>query len=135
MRKLMVAVAATLALAAVTAQTASAQTVTKFSVLTARSHGHRITNGFAIRGALVVPGDRDDVLGSFKARFTGQRGRHVRAVFFFPDGKIKANGNQSNNKVPIVGGTRRWNGASGKVNIGNLPHTGNVILTFTVVTG
>lgn len=135
MRKLIAVTVAALALAAVTAATAGAQTATKFSVQTASSHGHRTSTGFRVTGRLAEVGESSETVGTFKADFSGPRGRHVRFVGFFPDGKIKANGNQSNNKVPIVGGTRRWNGAGGKVNIGNLPHTGNVILTFTVVTG
>ncbi len=135
MRKFIAVTVAALALAAVTATTAGAQTATKFSVQTASSHGHRTTNGFVIHGRLAEVGESSETVGFFKAKFTGPRGRHVRLVAFFPDGKIKANGDQSNNKIPIVGGTSRWNGASGKVNIHNLPNTGNVILTFTVVQG
>ena len=115
------------------APAANAQTVNKFTVKTAKTRGHRVTGGFKIHGLLVVPGDSDDVLGTFEATFTGRHGDHVRAVFFFSDGKIKANGDQNHNKIPIVGGTSRWNGASGKVKITDIPHSGNVLLTFTVV--
>ena len=135
MRKLIAALAVAALGVGLVASSASAQTVNKFTVRTAKSHGHRTNNGFAVHGLLVVPGDRDDVLGTYKASFTGPRGNHVRAVFFFSDGKIKANGNQNHGKVPIVGGTSRWNGASGKVKITNIPHSGNVLLTFTVVQG
>ena len=134
MRKVIAATVATLSLAAVTATTAGAQTVTKFSVIALTAVQHPTANHhFVIKGPLVRPGDRDDVLGSFKAEFSGpQRNSHLRGVFFFPDGKIKVNGNQAHNKAPIVAGTRRWNGASGKMKITNLPGP-NVILTFTVV--
>src|SRR6266516_7122497 len=110
MRKLIAVTVAALSLAAVTATTAGAQTATKFSVQTASTHGHRTSTGFVVHGRLAEVGEPSETVGTFKAAF-GRRG-HVRAVAFFPDGKIKVNGNQSNGKVPIVGGTRRWNGAS-----------------------
>ena len=133
MRKLIAGLAVVALGVGVLAPTAGAQTVNKFTVKTAKTRGHRIENGFAVHGLLVVPGDNDNVLGTFKASFTGPRGQHVRAVFFFSDGKIKANGNQDHHKIPIVGGTSRWNGASGKVKITEIPHSGAVLLTFTVV--
>jgi hypothetical protein len=132
MRKLIAATVAALALAAVTGTTAGAQTVSKFSVQTASTHGHRTSTGFVVHGRLAEVGEPSETRGFFKAKFSGPRGRHVRAVFFFPDGKIKANGDQNHGKVPIVGGTSRWNGASGKVKIHGIAH-GEAILTFTVV--
>ena len=129
MRKLIAALAVAALAAGAVATSADGQTATKFSVQTHKIRGHRVTGGFAIHGLLVVPGHRKEVVGSFKATFKGPRGRHVRAVFFFPDGKIKVSGTQDHSKVPIVGGTRRWNGASGKLKIHR------AILTFTVVQG
>ncbi len=135
MRKLTAAVAIAALAIAVSASSASAQTVTKFSVL-AIGHGHRTSSGFVIKGRLVEPGERSEVVGSFKAEFSGPRGRHVRLVAFFPDGKLKAHGRSGpgDDKLPIIGGTRRWNGASGKV-IAHSAGNNAELLTFTVVQG
>jgi hypothetical protein len=42
---------------------------------------------------------------------------HAKAVFFLPEGKIKAQGNagRGNNKLAVVGGTSGFNGVSGKL--------------------
>jgi hypothetical protein len=130
LRKLIAPVAVAALASGATAATAGAQTVTKFSVVALVKHGHRITGGFEIRGKLVEPGDRDDVVGTFEATF--KRRNHTRFVAFFPDGKLKANGNDENRKLPIVGGTRRWNGASGKLVHHSLGENAE-FLTFTVV--
>jgi hypothetical protein len=132
MRKLIAAAVAAVSLAAVTATTAGAQTATKFSVRTASPKGHETSTGFVAHGRLAEVGDPSETVGSYKLRFSGPHLRHLRSVFVFPDGKIKAVGNPNHNKTPIVGGTGRWNGASGKVKVTNLPGL-NVILTFTVV--
>ena len=47
-------------------------------------------------------------------------------------GKLKASGNQRNHRVPIVGGTRHWNGAAGKLLIHNRKHN-QALLKFDVV--
>jgi hypothetical protein len=115
--------------AATVAAGASAQTVSKFSVIAKPTSGHRSgPNHFVVRGRLVQPGDRDDILGHFKARFA-RHGR-IHAVAIFPDGKIKFQG--QGNRIPIIGGTGRWNGAAGKVLIHNLRRNA-ALLTFTVV--
>jgi hypothetical protein len=130
-RKL-IATAAIAALAAgAIASTAGAQTVSKFSVQTVTT-SHHVVGGVDIdRGRLAEVGERSETVGFFKAK---SRGNHLRAVFFFPDGKIKANGNFTHAKVPIVGGTRRWNGASGKLKFRPLGEE-DAVLTFTVVQG
>jgi hypothetical protein len=135
MRKLTAAVAIAALAIAVSASSASAQTVTKFSVI-AIGHGHRTSSGFVVKGRLVEPGERSEVVGAFKAEFSGPNAGHVRLVAFFPDGKLKANGRiaPGDHKVPIIGGTRRWNGASGKV-IARSAGRNAERLTFTVVQG
>ena len=131
MRRLMaLAVAAVLALTVV-ASTAAARTETRFSVIAHNQSAHRVgPRHFVVKGSLLQPGDRDSVVGSFKAKFA-RRGR-IHAVAFFPDGKIKIQGRTNANRVPIIGGTRRWNGAAGKLKIDQL-NRNNSLLTFIVV--
>jgi hypothetical protein len=98
--------------------TAGAQTASRFTVLAIdQSRHHQRSGALVIRGRLAVPGDRDDTIGHFKAKFTlAHHKLRVRAVFYFANGKIKAKGTLShNNRVQIIGGTRAWNGASGKI--------------------
>lgn len=129
MRKVMAAIIAALALAAVTATTAGAQSVSSFSVQTASQHSTH--HGSRLLGRLTEVGEPSETVGTFKADFTSRA--RVRLVAFFPDGKIKAKGEfRNNNKLHIVGGTRRWDGASGKVKIHNISG-GDVVLSFTVV--
>jgi hypothetical protein len=118
-------------LAAAIAASASAQTVTRFSVIEVVTSGHPAgKHHFVTTGKLVEPGDRDDVVGRDEVRFS--RGGHVNAVAFFPDGKLKAIGNLAGHKLPIVGGTRRWDGAGGKIKFQPLSSK-RTRLTFTVV--
>jgi hypothetical protein len=134
MRKLIAGLAVAALGVGVVASTAAAQTVSKFSVLAITKVAHQRDQTFVIKGPLAVPGDRSDHIGSFKARFSGPNGRHLRAVFFFSDGKLKVNGRQDHHKAPIVGGTGRWNGASGKAKFHSRPHDAELV-TFTVVQG
>ena len=130
MRKLIAAVAATVALAAVTGTTAGAQTVSKFSVQTVNSHPLHGARTNIIVGRLAEPGEAEFV-GRFAAKF-GRR-QHVKAIASFNGrGTIKFAGNLRNNRLQILGGSGVWNGASGKVKVHNIAH-GEVILTFTVV--
>jgi hypothetical protein len=131
------AVAVALIAAAVAAGPAAARqqhatTVTKFSVVEHVVSAHRIGNREVTKGVLTEVGVPGHVLGTDKVSFT-QTG-HVRGVVFFPDGKLKVNGDLRHNKVPIVGGTRRWNGASGKLKFRSLSRD-RTLLTFTVATG
>jgi hypothetical protein len=119
---------AALAVVAVAA-TASAQTASKFSVIAIKTSAHRAgPSHFVVHGRLVQPGDRDHVLGTFKYRVS--RHFRVHAVAFFPDGKIRVQG--KGNRLPIVGGTGRWNGAAGKLLVRTLGNRAS-LLTFTVV--
>jgi hypothetical protein len=131
MRKLIAAVAATVALAAVTGTTAGAQTVSKFSVQTVNSHPLHGARTNIIVGRLAEPGEAEFV-GRFAAKF-GRR-QHVKAIASFNGrGRIKFAGSfRNNNRLQILGGSGVWNGASGKVKVHNIAH-GEVILTFTVV--
>jgi hypothetical protein len=121
-------------LGALFATSAGARTETRFSVIAHQTSGHRAGNQFVIHGRLLQPGDRDDVVGRFRAKFS-RRGR-VHAVAVFPDGKLKAQGNTRGNRngrrIPIVGGSGRWNGAAGKLKTHNLGHH-ETLLTFIVV--
>jgi hypothetical protein len=83
------------------------------------------------------------VLGSDKGRcrITGtSRHRpttaHCRVVFFFPNGKVKINGNldfrRARNKVPVVGGTGAYNGVGGKAIVHNIG-SNRPLIDFTLV--
>ena len=130
MRRFMVLAALVVAATAIFAATAGARTESRFSVIAHNTSGHRAGNRFVISGSLLQPGDRDNVVGTFKAKFS--QGGRIHAVARFPDGKIKVQGNQSANRVPIIGGTRRWNGAAGKLKTHNI-NKNNTLLTFIVV--
>jgi hypothetical protein len=110
--------------------------VTTFSVVEHVRSAHRRGNTFITRGVLTEPGSGGtDVEGFDKVEFTPHGGTvHARGVFFFPDGKLKANGDLRHRKLPIVGGTRRWNGASGKLKFRPITSR-RTLLTFTVVQG
>jgi hypothetical protein len=119
MRKLLV-VGAIGALAAVVVlpTTANAGGVTRFSVRTVHQRHHVRRDGvFILKGGLSRPHDTSAIIGHFKARFTKpHRQLKARAVFFFRQGKIKAQGLLTrNNRVQITGGTRAYNGAAGKI--------------------
>jgi hypothetical protein len=109
--------------------TAGATTSAFFSVIGKSNHGHVVSgqNRFAIRGKLLEAGDRDHQVGHFRAVFN--RHNRGRAVAFFHNGKIKADGR--GNHLRIVDGTRHWEGASGTLTVKNLnPRTFR--LTFDV---
>jgi hypothetical protein len=145
MRKLIAAGLASALAAAVVAVPATAQTVSKFSVFAITVHGHfdRSTNSFTFRDRLVEPGERTEVLGSDKGscrikRIVGHRpvAAHCRVVFFLPAGKVKVNGDvdfrRHLNKIPVVGGTRAYNGVGGKVIVHDVSSNRNLI-DFTLV--
>ena len=100
---------------------AGAQTVTKFSIVAIEVGGHRVDRDtFEFRDRLVEPNNHSHVLGRDEGRCTqiSRTTVHCRVVFFFAAGKIKVNGridaSRARNKVPVVGGTRAYNGVSGK---------------------
>ena len=130
-RVLLLGLLAAIAAAGLATATAGAQTVTKFSVVEKVKTAKRTDCCFVTTGALLSPTTGGKV-GTDEAKFT-QTG-HVRAVAFFPDGKLKVSGKLNHNKVPIVGGTRRWDGASGKLKFHPLSRR-KTLLTFTVVQG
>lgn len=130
MRRLMlIGIVAALA-AAVLAPTAGARSESRFRVIADSTSHKQRQHTFILKGKLREPHNRSNVLGHFRAKF--RKGGHINAVFTFDNGKIKANGNQNNNKVPIVGGTRHWNGAAGKLLIHNRKHN-QALLKFDVV--
>jgi hypothetical protein len=132
MRKVFPVLAIAVVSLAIYAATAGAVSASRFSVETIATAAHQTPDHhFVERGKLVEPGEVSEVVGAYKGRFS--RTGHTRLVLFFPDGKIKANGDQGRElKIPIVGGTRRWDGASGKVKFTYLPHN-RALLTLTVV--
>jgi hypothetical protein len=128
MRKLIAAGLAAGLVAVIMAMPASA--ASEFTVLAITQHGHQHGNVFSFRDRLVQPGDRDDVLGHDEGRCAvkklGQQRPSTakcRVVFYLPAGKIKVLGlidfRQTRNKVPVIGGTRGYNGASGKAIVRN----------------
>jgi hypothetical protein len=116
--------------ALVFATSAAARSESQFTVIAHDTHHKQRNHTFILKGKLLQPHNRSNVVGHFRAKF--RRGGHINAVFTFDNGKIKANGNQNNNKVPIVGGTRHWNGAAGKLLIRNKKGH-NAKLKFDVV--
>ena len=130
------AVGAAIVAAPAAARPSHSVRVTTFSVVEHVRSAHRRGNTFITRGVLTEPGTGGaDVEGFDKAAFTRHDGTtHVRAVAFFPDGKLKVNGDLRHRKVPIVGGTRRWNGAGGKLKFHPITSR-RTLLTFTVVQG
>jgi hypothetical protein len=130
-RVLFLALAAAIAALALAAATAGAQTVTKFSVVEKVKTAKRTDTGIVTTGVLLSP-TTGGVVGTDKVKFT-QTG-HVGGVLYFADGKLKVAGNLNHRKVPIVGGTRRWDGASGKLKFEPLSSR-KTLLTFTVVQG
>jgi hypothetical protein len=131
-RVLLTALAATVAVAALAAGTAGAQTVTKFSVIEKVKSGKRTDCCFVTTGVLLSPTTGAKV-GTDEVKFNRTH-PHVGGVAFFPDGKLKIAGDLRHQKVPVVGGTRRWNGASGKLKFEPLTNR-KTLLTFTVVQG
>jgi hypothetical protein len=130
------AVGAAIVAAPAAARPSHSVRVTTFSVVEHVRSVHRRGNTFIQHGVLTEPGSGGtDIEGTDEVAFRRHDGTvHVRAVVFFPDGKLKVNGDLRHRKVPIVGGTRRWNGASGKLKF--VPITSRrTLLTFTVVQG
>jgi hypothetical protein len=136
MRRLIALAAAAAALVAITA-TAGAQTVTRFSVITLTRSSHPAGHSIIVRHRVVEPGERSEVLGHDIAKFT-PRGQRVRAriVFYFADGSLKVKGvfGPGDNKLAIIGGSGRWNGASGKAKLRSAG-PGAERYTFTIVQG
>jgi hypothetical protein len=112
------------------AATAAARTESRFNVVEIVKSAHRVGNHFVTSGKLVVPGDRDDVVGHDHVKFS--RKGNIHAVVHFPDGTIKAQGNANANRIIIVGGSGRWNGAAGKINFRSLSHRAT-LLRFAIV--
>ena len=131
-RVLFLSLAAAIATAALAATTAGAQTVTKFSVVEKVKAAKRTDCCFVTTGVLLSPTTGGKV-GTDKVKFNQAR-PHVGGVFYFPDGKLKVAGDLRHRKVPIVGGTSRWDGASGKLKFEPLSRR-KTELTFTVVQG
>jgi hypothetical protein len=128
--------------AAAIAVPASAQTVTTFSVFSKPIRGtgsfNPNTNTFTFRSRLVQPGDRDDVIGSDSGackitKFSGHQPvrANCKVVFFLPAGKVKVKGTidftKHLNRVPVIGGTRAYNGVGGKVIVHNVSRPRNLI--------
>jgi hypothetical protein len=128
-RMITLVVIAALAFAALAA-TAAARTESKFSLVEIAKSAHRVGNHVVTTGLLVVPGDRDDVVGHDHVKFS--RKGNIHAVVHFPDGALRAQGNANANRIIIVGGSGRWNGAAGKINFRSLTHR-KTLLRFSIV--
>jgi hypothetical protein len=128
-RLIFTAVIATL-VAAVFASSSVARSESRFRVVADPTNQKERQHAFVVKGKLRESRQSSDVVGHFRAKF--RRGGHIAATFTFDNGKIRASGNRNHNKVPIVGGTRKWNGAAGKVLIHNLKHN-EALLRFVVV--
>lgn len=118
MRKLILTTAATAAICGLLAAPAGAAQTAHFSVAAIQTSGHATHHGgFTFTEQLrrhhrVIGHDR------IECRKAARRGLiRCKAVFFFPHGKIKAQGNygRGNNKLAVVGGTRGFDGVSGKL--------------------
>jgi hypothetical protein len=118
------------------AATAAAQTATSFSVVTLTKSSHPSGHNIIVRSELVEPAERSEVIGHGLARFTPRARNRVRAriVFYFADGSLTVTGvfGPTDDQLTIVGGTGRWNGASGKVRLHNAGQ-GAERYTFTVL--
>jgi len=118
---------------------ATAQSTQQFSVLAITVDSHRSGNLFIFHDKLVEPGERSEILGTDKGRcaqIDNQAAAHCRVVFFLPAGKVKINGNidfrRHLNKVPVVGGTRAYNGVGGKAILHNVSGR-DTLIDFTLV--
>ena len=85
-------------------------------------------NRFAISGPLLKQSDPSHRKGHFRAVFN-HHGR-IRAVAFLRNGKLKVDGH--GNVVPIIGGTRHWEGATGTLRIHPIHGTNDAKLNFHV---
>ena len=118
MRRISLAGAAAVTVAALIAAGASGQTETKFSVITLTQSSHESGEGVVVHGKVVDPRDRSHVLGHDRARFTPD-GRRIQARvrFHFADGsvlKVEGAFGPGDNKLAIAGGSGRWEDAEGR---------------------
>ena len=137
-RVLALAVVTALAVVAIGA-TASAQRVTKFSVVAIQKSQRRVSNRSLIsKGRLAQVGNLSNTVGHYHARFTFRRKTRtarIRAVAFFGrHTSLKAKGIQGphDNRLPIIGGTGAFDGAAGKLKTRNLGRN-RTLLTFAFV--
>jgi hypothetical protein len=128
-RVITLVVIAVLAFAALAA-TAAARTESRFNLIETVKSGHKVNNNtFITHGVLSVPGDRDDIVGTDTVKFR-RHSIHARVHAF--GGTMKAQGNFAANRIVIVGGSGRWNGAAGKIKFHSLSHN-KTLLRFDVV--
>jgi hypothetical protein len=127
-RVITLAVITALALAALAA-TAAARTESKFNLIETVKSGHPINNhkAFETHGVL---SDSSGVVGTDTVKFSRKGNIHARLHFF--GGTLKAQGNADANRIVIVGGSGRWNGAAGKIKFRSISHR-KTLLRFDVV--
>lgn len=98
---------------------------TKLSVVTVTKSSHPSGHGVATKGMLVEPKERNEVIGHYHAHFTPS-GHRVRAriVFYLAGGSLRIKGTfgAGDNRLAIVGGTGRWDGARGNAKLYNAGH-------------
>jgi hypothetical protein len=108
---------------------ASGATSTVFSVDAVKHTVHVHINGahrvITFRDRLFRPGDRSDIIGHNRGRcrLLSRTKAHCKVVFFFPNGKVKTDGRvyagRNRERLPVIGGTRAFNGVGGKVIVAN----------------
>ncbi len=120
----------------VLAASAAARVESRFTVIGLTKSSHPVHGGVIVRDTLVVPGDRNEVVGHARIKFTPRAHRSVRArgVFVVGGGTLKVKGvfSGSSGRINVIGGTRHWNGAAGKVKLSNAGQ-GAERYAFTVV--
>jgi hypothetical protein len=85
------------------------------------SHFNQAHQVVTFTNRLAQHGDRDDTVGHSKGRchILSRTRAHCHLVYFFPNGKIKAQGRsfyrREHERQPVVGGTRAYNGVGGKI--------------------
>ena len=117
------------------AATAFAQQTTTISVVAVQKSQQRAGHNTVIAKGALVGSSR--VVGHYRAKFTfhrHNRNLRIRAVAKFRRGSLKVKGTQGrgDNRIPIIGGTGRFNGAAGKLKTHNLGRN-KTLLTFVFV--
>jgi hypothetical protein len=85
------------------------------------THFNQAHNVVTFTNRLVQHGDRDDKVGHNRGRcrIKTRTRSHCHIVYFFSNGKVKTQGRSNprsqNSRLPVVGGTRAFNGVAGKV--------------------
>ncbi len=130
MRKfVMAAVLAAVASAALISTAGARDSSVTLNLIAHQTHAQRVgENRFAISGPLLKASDPSHRKGHFRAVFN--RNNRIRAVAYLHNGKLKVDGH--GNTVPIIAGTRHWEGATGTLRIHPIQGTNDARLNFHV---